>query len=106
MPAPKIGDLYTILSRVATPDFERALIKYMRDMANQINGLSEGKIYNRYNAQTSIPTSGSFAQGDFIPKSNPVEAGAVGSKYVVMGWICTVSGTPGTLLEARVLTGN
>ena len=28
-----------------------------------------------------------------------------GGKYIVTGWICTVSGTPGTFKESRVLTG-
>ena len=106
MPAKKIGDLYTTLSRVASTDFERALLVYLRDMAAQINGLAEGRLYNRYQAQTAIPTTGSYAQGDIIWKSDPVEAGVATAKYVVIGWICTVSGTPGTLLEMRVLTGN
>jgi len=36
----------------------------------------------------------------------PVEAGTVGSKYVVTGWVCTAAGTPGMWLPMRSLTGN
>jgi hypothetical protein len=53
-----------------------------------------------------VPTSGTFAPGDFIRNSAPVEAGAVSSKYVVLGWLCTVGGTPGTFVQCRALTGN
>jgi hypothetical protein len=102
----KIGDLYTTLSQVASTDFERSLLKYLRDMAQQINGLSEGRLVNRYQSQTAIPTTGSYAQGDIVWKSNPVEAGVATAKYVIIGWVCTVSGAPGTLLEMRTLTGN
>ena len=102
----RIGDIFTRLSRIASSDFEKNIVLYFRDIADQLNGVSEGRIYNNYQAQLTIPTTGSYAQGDKVWKSNPVEAGTTGSKYVVIGWICTVSGTPGTLLEMRVLTGN
>jgi hypothetical protein len=72
----------------------------------QLNGVTEGKISARHSARASVPTTGSFKQGDFIPNSTPAELGSGGSKYVIIGWICTVSGEPGTLLQCRVLTGN
>ena len=72
----------------------------------QVNGLSEGSMQAHYNAYTAAPTTGTYAQGDFIKNSAPAEAGSVSSKYVILGWVCTVSGTPGTWLECRVLTGN
>jgi hypothetical protein len=102
----KIGDFYSTLSSIAASDFEKRLIEHQRDVANQLNGLSEGRIVNNYQAQTTIPTTGSYVQGDKIWKSNPVEAGGVGNKYVVIGYICVASGSPGTLVEMRVLTGN
>lgn len=102
----KIGDLFTTLSRVAATDFERSLLLYLRDMALQINGLSEGRGFNRYQAQDTIPTTGSYAQDDIIWKKNVVEAGVATQKYVVIGYICVASGSPGTLVEMRVLTGN
>lgn len=73
---------------------------------SQVNLLAEGRLQGRHFNATTIPTTGDFAQGDFIWKSNLTEAGGVGSKYVVIGWCCTVAGSPGTLLEMRVLTGN
>lgn len=58
------------------------------------------------NDGTAAPTSGTWARGDFVWNSTPSEAGTAGSKYVVLGWICTAGGTPGTWLAARTLTGN
>jgi hypothetical protein len=55
---------------------------------------------------TSYPTTGTWGQGDMVKNTNPVEAGTASSKYVVIGWICTVSGEPGTWLPMRTLTGN
>ncbi len=78
----------------------------MQSIAIQLNGLSEGRLAQRYATSASIPTTGDFAQGDIVWDSAPAEAGAGGAKYVRIGWICTVGGTPGTLLPMRVLTGN
>ena len=72
----------------------------------QVNLLAEGRLQGRHFTATSIPTTGDFAQGDIIWKSDPTEAGSSSSKYVILGWVCTVAGSPGTLLEMRVLTGN
>ncbi len=79
-----------------------ALVK----IAQQVNGISEGTNAAFHNAQTSAPTTGTYAQGDFIRNSTPSEAGTAPNKYVVLGWVCSVSGTPGTWLQCRVLTGN
>ena len=78
----------------------------LRQHAVSHNLLAEGRIAARYNAATAAPTTGTHAQGDFVPNSAPAEAGSALSKYVITGWICTVGGTPGTWLEARILTGN
>lgn len=56
--------------------------------------------------ESGIPTLGSWIVGDIIYNSNISELGTTGSKYIIRGWICTVSGTPGTWLEMRSLTGN
>jgi len=77
-----------------------------RRIANQLNGVREGRISFVTNATTAAPTAGQWAQGDFIKNSAPVEAGVALSKYVIVGWVCTVSGTPGTWVECRCLTGN
>lgn len=75
-------------------------------LQTQINLLAEGRLTGRHFTATSIPTTGDFAKGDIVWDSAPAEAGAAASKYVRLGWICTVTGSPGTLLEMRVLTGN
>ena len=59
-----------------------------------------------FNSAAAAPTGNTWAVGDIVRNSAPAEAGGVGSKYVVVSWICTVSGTPGTWLEMRTLTGN
>lgn len=82
------------------------LYELLRDAAIQVNGLSEGRITATYNAYTAAPTTGVWAQGDFLRNSAPSELGSSSSKYVILGWICTVSGEPGTWLQCRVLTGN
>ena len=82
------------------------LQRELREHATQVNLLTEGKLSAVYNAATAAPTTGTWAQGDFVRNSAPSEAGAVSSKYVIFGWICTVSGTPGTWLQCRFLTGN
>lgn len=73
----------------------------LREICNQLNGISEGRAAAKYNALASVPTTGSYQQGDFVANSAPVE---VGGQYVLLGWICTVSGTPGTFEEVRTLT--
>lgn len=55
---------------------------------------------------TTAPTTGSWSQSDMYRNTTPSEAGSAGSKYVVIGWVCTASGTPGTWLPMRTLTGN
>ena len=85
-----------------SPDLMRLIGK----IAQQVNGLSEGQQSAYHSAATAAPTTGTFAQGDVVKNSAPVEAGTAGSKYVVTHWICTVAGTPGTWLACRSLTGN
>ncbi len=84
------------------PDTER----WYRQVAEQVNSLSEGRLVASYNASTAAPTTGTWAKGDFVMNSNPSELGTAGSKYVIEGWKCLVSGTPGTFVQKRFLTGN
>ena len=83
-----------------------AIQSELRDHAQQVNNLTEGRISAVTNATTAAPTTGPNQQGDFVRNSAPVEAGAALSKYVVIGWVCVASGTPGTWVQCRVLTGN
>lgn len=85
---------------------QRQLDRLYRDTATQLNLLSEGYLQGTTNANTAAPTTGTWRQGDFIRNSAPAELGAPGTMYVIHGFICTVSGTPGTWLQCRYLTGN
>lgn len=84
----------------------RQLDTLYRQIAQQVNSLSEGQLIAAYNAMTSAPTAGTWNQGDFIRNSAPAESGSPGSKFVIFGWVCVASGTPGTWVQARYLTGN
>jgi len=77
-----------------------------RNIAQKVNAIGDGRLSGSDFTAATVPTTGTFRQGDYIRNSAPVEAGTAGSKYVLMGWICTVGGTPGTLLPVRTLTGN
>lgn len=87
-------------------DLNYALAQNFRAIAQKVNLLADGRIAGSDFVASSVPTTGTYTQGDFIRNSTPVEAGAAASKYVILGWICTAGGSPGTLLECRVLTGN
>ena len=66
-----------------------------------------GQFFSQYEAfDTAAPTSGTWAQSNFVRNSAPSEIGTGGSKYVVIGWSCIASGTPGTWVACRCLTGN
>lgn len=80
--------------------------RWYMQIAQQVNAISEGLIAGFYNAQSAAPTTGTWAQGDFLKNKAPAELGTAGSKYVITGWICTAAGTPGTWLQQRSLTGN
>ena len=82
------------------------LQRELREHATQVNNLTEGRIAAVTNATTAAPTSGPNQQGDFVRNSAPTELGSASSKYVIFGWVCVVSGTPGTWVEFRGLTGN
>lgn len=87
---------------IQNPDLQAEL----REHAQQVNALSEGRIGATYNAQAAAPTAGIFAQGDFVKNSEPEELGSPGSAYVILGWINVTGGEPGTFLPVRALTGN
>lgn len=82
------------------------LSRLFRNIAQKVNQIGDGRLVGSDLVASAIPTTGTYAQGDFIRNSAPIEAGSAASKYVVIGWVCTVGGTPGTLLQCRVLTGN
>lgn len=87
----------------------RKLTDLFRDTSKQVNDLTEGRISAVTNAATSVPTTGTWKQGDFVRNSEPVEAGTATSKYVVTGWIRVTSGSGNVAgtdwKESRTLTG-
>lgn len=78
-----------------------------RDIENQLNGISEGKVYATYNAHTAAPTGSaqSYQRGDFVKNTQPSEVTQtfIGS-YVIAGWLNTSAGSPGTWKQCRFLT--
>lgn len=88
------------------PTLIRQLGRLFTAISKQVNGITEGRIESFHGALTSPPTTGQWYVGDFIKNSSPSELGSASSKYVIIGWVCTVSGEPGTWLECRCLTGN
>lgn len=87
-------------------DLNFVLTRVHRNIAQKVNLLADGRIAGSDFVAATVPTTGTFKQGDFIRNSAPVEAGAAASKYVVLGWIVVAGGSPGTLLPVRALTGN
>ena len=90
--------------RVGTDD--PLLQRELREHATQINLISEGRIAGFYTALAAVPSSGTWLQGDTVKNTAPAELGTAGSKYFIEGWTCVVSGTPGTWVQNRYLTGN
>jgi len=94
------------LNLTARANVDAETARWYREIARQVNSLSEGAISATYNALTTAPTAGTYQAGDVIKNSAPTELGATSSKYVVTGWMCVASGTPGTWVQTRSLTGN
>lgn len=82
------------------------LQRELREHAQQINDITEGRQYAFHNALTAAPSAGTYGKGDFILNSAPSELGTAGSKYIIHGWRCVTGGTPGTWVQCRFLTGN
>ena len=82
------------------------LTRELREHASQVNLLTEGRLAAVHNAATAPPTSGPYQAGDFVRNIAPAELGSAGSKYVIEGWFCVSSGTPGSWVQKRFLTGN
>ena len=80
------------------------LTEWGRRVAIAHNALARGDI-SAVRSATAAPTTGTHNVGDFVRNSAPSVAGAGGNQYVVLGWVCTVAGTPGTWVACRTLTG-
>lgn len=99
----------TLGTPTKTADLVPQLTNYLGTVQTQVNALADGSVSAATSANNVPPPSNStqsYFSGDFIRNNQPAEIGVGGAKYVVTGWICTVSGKPGTWLECRSLTGN
>ena len=56
--------------------------RLLRNICQQVNGLSEGQAYAHHNAATAAPTTGTWALGDFILNSAPALGEYQGWVYV------------------------
>ena len=99
-----------VLPQNPDTDYGRVLNLRLKDILRvlcvRVNGLADGQVSAIDNARTSVPTTGTFAQGDFVRNSTPSELGTAGNKYCIEGWTCVSGGTPGTFVQKRFLTGN
>ena len=82
------------------------LFDQLKIIAQKLNAIGDGRMVGSDLTATAAPTTGMYAVGDFVRNSAPSEAGTASSKYVITGWICVASGSPGTFVECRSLTGN
>ena len=94
------------ISTTPRAQVDQETARWMREVAKQINALAEGRAVALYQSASSAPTTGTYAQGDFVANNTPTELGTAGSKYVIDGWKCVIGGTPGTWVQCRYLTGN
>lgn len=83
----------------------RILYQEIEDLTKQVNDLTEGRIFADHSAMTAAPTTGTYYKGDKIRNSAPSELGTNIPRYVILGWVCVDSGTPGTWVEVRAKTG-
>lgn len=85
---------------------DRDVLRELKEHAQTVNQIAEGRITGNYNAQTAAPTTGKHARGDMVKNLEPSELGTAPNKYVIQGWQCIVGGEPGTWVQMRYLTGN
>lgn len=89
---------------------KKVLYDSMQATARKVNGISSGVFAYVDGVSATVPAAGTWAKGDFIRKTNPVEAGVALSKYVIVGWVRITDGSANVLntdwLECRFLTGN
>ena len=95
----------------ADPDgMRRRLTDLIKRTNEKVNALIEGRASALYAAQSSVPTTGTWAIGDYVHNSAPAELGTTPNKYVVYGWKRLTSGSANVLntdwVADRRLTGN
>lgn len=73
----------------SVPGIIEPLTRFNRTLVDQVNGLAEGRLAQRYTAGTAAPTTGSWARGDLVWNSAPAQGEWI-------GWVCVSAGEPGT----------
>lgn len=96
---------YRPIPNATAETYQAQMSEDMRAISAHLEGLSRGSI-DGSDGLAAAPTARTWKQGDFVRNSAPVEAGTTPNKYVILGWVCVASGTPGTWLACRCLTGN
>jgi hypothetical protein len=73
---------------------------------NYLGNIRKSRVTN-LTSSTTAPAWDHWARGDFVENLAPAELGAVGSKYVVTGWMATATGyhTAAGWVECRTPTG-
>lgn len=96
-----------LVNRVPRQYDAASIQEIVRLIEQQENQHAEGRINARHGAMTAAPTLGTGVKGDIVWNSNPSETSnaVTGESYIILGWECTSSGSPGTWKELRVLTG-
>ena len=88
----------------------RRLSELFRAVAEAVNALSEGRAVAYHQARDAMPTTGTYAKGDYVPNSDPQKLGVVGMRYVIYGWKRLTSGNAHTLhtdwVQDRRATGD
>lgn len=88
------------------PEAMRRKVSDLIRILNQtVNAMQAGGPGATYTATTAPPTLGSYAAGTVVLNSSPTELGIAPNTYVVYGWICTASGSPGTWEAMNVPSG-
>lgn len=77
----------------------------LRRIVIQLNNLSEGRLTARDSGLSAAPTTGRYDVGDVVWHTSPAETVTTTGSFVVIGWVCTTEGEPGTWKQMRVLTG-
>lgn len=75
---------------------------YNNEMKKTIND----SISNSNDFHIAPPTKGDWVRGDVVKNYRPVEQGKAGSLFIIDGWTCLTTGTPGTWIQNKILTGN
>ena len=63
---------------------------------------------SKFNYRSSVPSSGTakYYAGTFVANTGAALVGGSGLSYILTGWLCTVTGSPGTWVQIAPTTGS